>query len=251
MKTICFNCGQRVALDDGVPGQTFACPACSATNTLPATVSDALAPESEREVWQQKRRRMTAMIAVAIVLLLALLAWLLLHPSAQNSAARQVKNAVFGSRVTEAAEQAAQSEGGGSEGKGQGQPGNGQQGQGNKDGGQTGERGDGAKGQGPVGAANDQSPRQNGTGGNAPSERSGGWLDRFFGTQQRSGPIQADGGTDLERRSSGNTNSTPTRSANEPVAAETTQPESRSPLENVPVVPPPRAPLPNTRYPAR
>ena len=271
MKTICFNCGQRVALDDGVPGQIFTCPACGATNTLPAAAPDSLAPESEREVWQQKRRRMTAMIAVAIFLLVALLAWLLLRPSAQNSAARQVKNAVFGSRVTEAAEQAAQSgEGNGAEGQGQGQSGSGQQGagegqqgQGNNAGGQAGEQangaegqnggnpggtanGNGQRGQSPGGAANNQSPRQNGTGGNAPPERSIGWLDRFFGTQERSGPVQAgEGGTGTERRSSGNTNATVARQTNEPVAAETTQPEPSSPLQTVPVVPPPRAPSTN------
>ena len=231
MKTSCSNCGQRVALDDGVPGQTFACPACGATNTLPAAAPDSLAPESEREVWQQKRRRMTAMMAVAIVLLLALLTWLLLHPSAPNSAARQVKNAVFGSRVTEAVEQAAQSgEGSGAEGQA-GEQGNGAEGQG----------ADGHNGGNAGGAANDQSPRQSGTGGNAPPERSIGWLDRFFGTQERTGPIQAgQGGIGTERRSSGNTNATVARPTNEPVATEITQaaPAPEQPLN--PDTPPPQ-----------
>jgi hypothetical protein len=184
---------------------------------------------------------------------------LMLHPSGRDSAARQVKNAVFGSRVTEAAEQAAQSgEGNGSEGQGQGQSGNeqegageGQQGQGDNANGQGADghnggnpggaaNGHGRRAQGLDGPVNDQSPQQNGTGGIAPPERSIGWIDRFFGVQERSGPIQAgEGGTGSERRSSGNTNTTVARLTNEPIATEITQAEPSPTQPLNPDTPPP------------
>lgn len=265
-----------MTVGEGVTGEEYACAACGAINPIPSTPPDTglmLAPESERALWQQKRRRATALLALCILFLLAVLGWLLLHPSASRSPARQVKNAVFGRRVTEAVEQAAQAgrEGSGNsqgqgqggqgargqgQGKGQGQSGGGaqsgdeagaSQAQGESGGSGAGNRGRGLGSRRPGEAsnspANPQLPDQASSGLAASPERSIGWLDRFFGGQHTDGPIQAgEGGTGSGQPGSGNTNITTASPTNEPVASEITQaqPSPPRPLTDQPPPAPPR-----------
>lgn len=94
------------------------------------------------EAWRQQRRRTLLGTAVIVCVLLGLLTWLLLHPSSPTSPARKVKNAIFGRRVTEAAEQFAQGRGeaGGGTGGQTGGPGSGQ--------GQAGQPGNASQGSG-------------------------------------------------------------------------------------------------------
>ncbi|MCI0534625.1 MAG: hypothetical protein L0Z50_05300, partial [Verrucomicrobiales bacterium] len=168
-------------------------------NFFPAPPSDAenqLAPEPERALWQQKRRRTTIVIAGCIICLLAFLVWLLLRPSAPASPGRKLKNLVFGNRVTDAVEQAVGNQGDGiapasrpstgaptargTQGGGENRP----------------ER------QAPDDSpANPRPPAQVAPSLPAPPERSIGWLDRFFGGETASRPPQAgEGGTDLRQR---------------------------------------------------
>ncbi len=240
------------------PGQEFVCSACGARNIMmptPAGSSLRLPPESERVFWQQSRRRTTAFVFVCVVCLLALLIWLLLHPSASHSPARQIKTAIFGRRVTEAVEQSASSTGEG-RGDSQGQNGQGESGQqgrgqssndarsgGETDGSQASAGGEGndAGGRGRGGdrhsgatanaPANEHNPDQSGSGLTAPPERSIGWLDRFFGTENPPGPFQAgQGGTGVGQPGSGNTNTSVTPPTDEPVATEITQAQPAPPI---------------------
>jgi len=52
---------------------------------------------------------MTLTLSVVIGILLALLLWFLIQPSSPSSPARQVKNGVFGKKITQAVEQALES----------------------------------------------------------------------------------------------------------------------------------------------
>jgi hypothetical protein len=257
MKLFCSQCGQPLAVEEGDASWEILCPACGAKTVLPAsTPSDTrlLPPESERVLWEQRRRRTTMLVALCILGLLAILIWLLLQPSSVGSPGRAVQNAIFGRRVTEAVEQTRQSgqQGNGtSQGQGQGQSGmqtGGQagsqnQGQGEGSGQNNGERGQGQqRNQGAASdlPANPQLPDQ-AAGPAAPPERSIGWLDRFFGTQQRDGPIQAgEGGTGVGQPGAGNTNTVTARTTNEPIAAENTQaqPVPALPLSDLPTPPP-------------
>ena len=251
MKLFCSHCGQPIAADFGAAAQRLACPHCGGANPVPAapeTADGLRAPESESVRWQEKRRRDTVLVGVAIVVLLGLLAWLLLHPSTAGSAGRGVKNAVFGQRVTEAAEQArgqgdaasgsgvggqagrTATRAGANQAAGAGQPGTADQtgrpgGNASNPSGQSRSRSPGAPLDDPV---NPQLPANNGPELDAPEARSIGWLDRFFG-QQRSetGPIQpGEGGTSEREPGAGNTNTTPVTPAPELVAAEQTRAET-------------------------
>ena len=109
MKLFCSHCGRPIAADPGPAAQRFPCPHCGGVNLVPAAseATDGLrAPEPEFVRSLEKRRRDTVLVGVAILGLLSLLAWLLLHPSATGSAGRGVKNALFGQRITAAVEQA-------------------------------------------------------------------------------------------------------------------------------------------------
>ena len=156
---------------------------------MPDSSTAFLEPESERVLWHQQRRRAMVFVGLCFAAWLALFGWLLIHPSATESPARKVKNALFGQRVTEAVERAvaqAGQEGSDQEGssgqgrerrgrrgqgrEGQGREGQGQEGQGNegegRDGqGQSGRAGQRRSGQGAQGgAAGDQAGDQDAAG---------------------------------------------------------------------------------------
>jgi hypothetical protein len=263
MKLFCSHCGQPSELEAGQPGTGFACPRCGGPNTVPSAAAEGgslCLPEPEPVLWQQRRRRATVLVAVAIVTLLATLAWLLLHPSAAGSTARQVKSAVFGPRVTEALER-----GRGGDGSSSGQDAPGQETEGQASPGQL-AQGQGVPGQGAAGTAgnqtgppeaagqslnprrgnapldtpaNPQLPANNGPELLAPEARSIGWLDRFFGQQRAAAATvrPGEGGTSEQLPGAGNPNVAPATSTNETVAAERTQAEVATaplPLDELP-----------------
>ena len=163
MNIFCTNCGQPLTVGENEVGEELFCPACGAENRVTAASAGAdglIEPEGDRTLWRQERRRATLVVMLSVGLLVGGLAWLLFHPSGSASPARMVKNAIFGSRVAQAAEVAAQEWGqqgsggagqGGQQGSG-GQAGAGQGGAGQSGSGQAG-AGQGGAGQGGAGQA--------------------------------------------------------------------------------------------------
>ncbi len=210
MSRFCPNCGQPRPPSHADPLQDPPCPACGAPPPVRSSPPDPASPaesESHRAGRLQSRYRRTIAIAVAVLILLALLIGLLLQPSSSNSAARRVKNVVFGPRITEAVENGIQRRRASQE-------------QGDSDD----DRGDRDR-PGSSLPANVQNPDQPGSNLDTPPERSIGWLDRFFGQSPDSPPPRAGLGGIGESPGSGNTNTPPTSASTEPTAAEITQPE--------------------------
>jgi hypothetical protein len=210
--------------------------------------------------FEQNRRRTLLATAMIVLTLMALLAWFLMHPSSRSSPARSIKTAVFGPRLTEAAEQFAleqrtaavhtgggQGQGGGAgEKPGQGGAKAGASVLGNNSAGGAGDtagsgpagtsssgpgsvsgetgHGHGTPLSGPVTSpANPHDPANNPPELSAPAARSIGWLDRFFGTQspdEQESIRPGEGGTGRNQPGTGNTNPTPGGATSAPVAAE-------------------------------
>jgi hypothetical protein len=202
-------------------------------------------PTSETDLarWRHERRRNSVMIVVLVLAILALLFWFLTHHSSPSSPARQVKHAIFGRQITEAAERLS-GEGGGTAESGQGSqaaqagaPGGslGRPGQdGQNEAGQTGTnaansaervQGHGTPINGPVGGdANPRLPASNPPERPARETRSIGWLDRFFGSPgtETASVRPGEGGTGENQPGAGNTNAVTTTPTNA-VAAEFTE----------------------------
>jgi len=154
---------------------------------MPETPTTLLEPESERDLWLQQRRRAMVLVAFCFAGWLALLSFLMIHPSGPDSPARHVKNTLFGRRLAEAVESAVASGGGSSsERSGQGQRGQagsgGRSGQTGRDGqgtqgragaGQQGGSGQGQAGQGRAGQGQSGRAGQGDQGG-APGDEAGG-----------------------------------------------------------------------------
>lgn len=246
MKLFCSHCGRPIAADPGPAAQRFPCPHCGGVNLVPAAseATDGLrAPEPEFVRSLEKRRRDTVLVGVAILGLLSLLAWLLLHPSTAGSAGRGVKNALFGQRITAAVEQARGQGDAASDSGTRGLPGRpgqpaapGQPGDTNqfvRAGGNTNNTSGPSRSRSPSAPLDDpvnpQLPENNVPEPDAPAARSIGWLgrisDRFFGQQRpANSPIRpGEGGTSDNAPGTGDTNITTLPPPPEPIAAEPTR----------------------------
>ena len=225
--------------------------------------------ETDLAQWRHERRRNTLMIVVLVLAILALLFWLLTHHSTPSSPARQIKNAIFGRQIAEAAERLAGGDGGSVE-SGQEQS-SGQRGTQNGNSGDVGNQGQSATDRtasdggnqperaqghgtpitGPVsGDANPQLPTNNPPERPAPEARSIGWLDRFFGNSvSENTPLRAGaGGISESQPGAGNTNASPApvtnaiaaefTESNPPARVEITLDEPPSPIRSTNRAPP-------------
>lgn len=247
MSRFCPNCGQPRPPAHADPSKDTPCPACGAPAPARTSPPASALPSDSRHgqaLHLQTQRRRTLTLAVAVALFLAALLWLLLQPSSPNSPARQVKNGVFGRRVTDAIERRMQqaSESGDADSPQPSPPGNtpganhpgratlGDASSAENQGSEENESGrrSGTDSDLPANVRNPDTP---GPDLDAPPERSIGWLDRFFGRTPDAEPMRAGEGGTGTQPGAGNPQPAVVPPTNPPTAAESTQ---RDPSPNLP-----------------
>lgn len=102
----CLHCGHTILVEPSSNPSIIFCPACGQKNLWgsPAAASISDNPAS-LSLWKQHRRRWLLFTALWVALFLALMIWLLIHPSTNGSFAHRAKQIIFGGNVAAAADQ--------------------------------------------------------------------------------------------------------------------------------------------------